>query len=61
MPRSAPELVAQVRRLAGEVQGVRGIEKCRIRKSGRGLVLDIHVLVPGEMSVRDSHRIAHRV
>lgn len=57
----APEIVAQVRRLAGAVEGVRGIEKCRIRKSGPGLVLDIHVLVPGEMSVRESHRIAHRV
>jgi cation diffusion facilitator family transporter len=58
---AAPEIVAQIRRLAGEVDGVQAIEKCRVRKSGPSLTLDIHVVVAGSMSVRDSHHIAHRV
>ena len=57
----APEIVAQVRRLAAEVEGVMEIEKCRIRKSGLHLTLDIHVVVDGELSVREGHVIAHNV
>lgn len=57
----APEIVAQVRQLAGQVEGVHAIEKCRVRKAGPHLALDIHVVVDGDMSVRESHRIAHVV
>jgi cation diffusion facilitator family transporter len=57
----APAIVAQIRELAAGVEGVLAIEKCRVRKSGPSLALDIHVHVPAEMSVRESHRIAHRV
>lgn len=57
----APEIVAQVRQLAAQVEGVVAIEKCRIRKAGPHLALDIHVVVNGDMSVRESHRIAHVV
>ena len=34
---------------------------CRVRKSGLGLWVDIHVEVDGDMTVRDGHEIAHRV
>jgi cation diffusion facilitator family transporter len=57
----APEIVSQIRRMAGAVEGVQAIEKCRVRKSGPNLSLDIHVVVDGNMSVRESHRIAHVV
>ena len=57
----APEIVQQVRRLAAEVEGVKEIEKCRIRKSGLHLTLDIHVVVDGELTVREGHAIAHDV
>ncbi len=57
----SPEVVAQVRRLAGDVKGVLAIEKCRIRKSGLHLALDIHVVVDGDLSVRRGHDIAHEV
>lgn len=57
----APEIVAQVRQLAAQVEGVLAIEKCRVRKTGPHLALDIHVVVDGDMSVRESHRIAHVV
>lgn len=55
------ETETRVREVAGAVDGVRLIEKCRIRKSGLGLLMDIHVVVEGSLTVREGHTIAHRV
>jgi len=57
----SPAVVAGVRKLAADVEGVIAIEKCRIRKSGLHLALDIHVVVDGSLSVRRGHDIAHQV
>ncbi len=57
----SPETVAQVRQLAADVDGVVGIDKCRIRKTGLHLALDIHVVVDGGLTVRRGHEIAHQV
>jgi divalent metal cation (Fe/Co/Zn/Cd) transporter len=51
----------QLREIATAVPGVRGIEKCRIRKSGLHYFVDIHVQVDGEASVREGHAIGGRV
>ena len=51
----------EIRRIALEVADVRSIDKCRGRKSGLGLLMDIHVRVDGELSVRRGHEIAHQV
>lgn len=59
---AAPEDVeARVRLAASEVDGVVAVEKCRIRKSGVNYLVDIHIVVDGAMSVRDSHEISHVV
>lgn len=59
---SLPEsVIDDIREIARRVAGVAGIDMCRVRKSGLGLWVDIHVGVPGNMTVRDSHAIAHRV
>ncbi len=59
---AAPEGVRrQIRDLAGAVPGVSGIDVCRVRRSGLVLLVDIHVEVPGNLSVREGHTIAHRV
>jgi cation diffusion facilitator family transporter len=50
-----------VRRIAKETDGVVDVEKCRVRKSGLGLLLDIHVVVDGDITVRRGHDIAHQV
>jgi cation diffusion facilitator family transporter len=57
----SPEIIAAVRSLAADVDGVVGIEKCRVRKAGLHLALDIHVVVNGELTVRRGHEIAHQV
>ena len=51
----------EIRRIALEVEGVRSIDKCRGRKSGLGLLMDIQVMVDGDLSVRRGHEIAHQV
>jgi cation diffusion facilitator family transporter len=51
----------QLRNLARSVEGVVDVEKCRIRKSGTDLLMDIHVTVNGELTVREGHEIAQRV
>ncbi|MCP4285658.1 MAG: cation transporter, partial [Gammaproteobacteria bacterium] len=55
------EIEVQVRKIASGVEGVIEIEKCRIRKSGLGLLMDIHVVVQGEKPVREGHQIGHNV
>ena len=55
------EIVQQVETTAMKVPGVMSVEKCRIRKLGLHLAMDIHVRVDGDLSVRDGHEIAHRV
>jgi cation diffusion facilitator family transporter len=56
-----PETEETIRSLAGSVKGVAAIEKCRIRKSGLDLFVDIHVEVNGNMQVHEAHLIGHNV
>ena len=56
-----PELIARIREVASGVPRVCGIEKCRVRRSGLALYIDLHVLVDGDISVREGHDIAHFV
>jgi len=55
------DLMSQVRAVAANVAGVRGVEKCFARKTGLRYHVDLHLEVDPEMTVRQSHDIAHRV
>jgi cation diffusion facilitator family transporter len=55
------ELEQKVRSIAGSVEGVEGIDICRVRKSGLAVLVDIHVEVDGGLSVQDGHSLAHDV
>ncbi len=62
MDAAAPEEIEdQIRKIASSVEGVVSIEKSRIRKSGLGLLMDIHVVVNSEITVREGHKIGHEV
>lgn len=50
-----------IREIASAVPGVVRIEKCRTRKSGLGLLVEIHVEVDGDLTVRRGHDIGHEV
>jgi cation diffusion facilitator family transporter len=55
------ETIRRIRERAEGVAGVIEVEKCRARKSGLGVLTDIHVVVDGKISVQEGHRIGHDV
>ena len=58
---ASPAVEREVRVIAAAVPGVRGIDKCRVRKSGLSFLVDIHVEVDGELNVHAGHEIAGAV
>jgi cation diffusion facilitator family transporter len=54
-------LIGQIRKAASGVPGVRGVEKCFARKTGFKYHVDLHLEVDPEMTVRQSHQLAHQV
>jgi cation diffusion facilitator family transporter len=55
------EIVDQVRTLAAEVNEVKFIEKCYVRKMGFDYFVDLHIQVDQNLSVAEGHRISHLV
>ena len=51
----------EVRAIALAVPGVLALDKCRVRRSGLSHLVDIHVRVEGDLTVRAGHDIAHAV
>ena len=41
------------------VPAVPGLDKRFVRKNGFSLYIDLHIIVNGELSVREGHRISH--
>jgi len=56
-----PDLLNAVRAEALAVKGVMGVETLRVRKVGLEYLVDIHVEVDPDHTVRDGHAIAHAV
>jgi len=54
-------LMSLIRDAAATVPGVAGVEKCFARKTGLRYHVDLHLEVDPEMTVRQSHEIAHEV
>jgi cation diffusion facilitator family transporter len=52
---------AQVRAIAGRVPGILGLDKCFVRKMGFSFYVDLHIVVKGEMTVREGHLLSHQV
>ncbi len=55
------ELTLQIRQVSLTVTGVKGTEKCYIRKAGMEYHVDLHALVSGELTVTEGHNISHRL
>jgi cation diffusion facilitator family transporter len=58
---ASPELVEAARAVAEARAGVDRVEKLLMRKMGIYFVADMHLEVSSEMTVRESHRLAHDV
>lgn len=53
------DLVEEIRAIAEKVEGVQGTEKCFVRKTGMTYLVDLHLLVNGNLSVTEGHEISH--
>ncbi|MBI3236033.1 MAG: cation transporter [Bacteroidetes bacterium] len=53
------DLIAEIRKVSLEVDGVIDTEKCFVRKTGMRYHVDLHINVDGLISVHEGHRIAH--
>jgi cation diffusion facilitator family transporter len=58
---ASAEVLDAVRREAAAVPGVRAVEKLLVRKAGLEHLVDIHIEVEPEISVREGHAIGHAV
>ncbi len=55
------EINETIREKSQSVDGVIEVEKCRVRKSGLNLLVDIHIIVNANITVKFGHDIAHKV
>jgi cation diffusion facilitator family transporter len=56
-----PEILERVKNEAQAVPGVLAVEKLRVRRMGIELIVEIHIEVDGNETVRDGHAVAHSV
>jgi cation diffusion facilitator family transporter len=56
-----PEILQRVKTEARAVPGVLGVEKLRVRRMGIELIVEIHIEVDGNQTVRGGHTVAHAV
>ncbi len=54
-------MMGEIRRVSLQVPGALAVEKCYARKTGLRYHVDLHLEVDPEMTVRESHWIAHQV
>jgi cation diffusion facilitator family transporter len=55
------EMLNEIKKVASAVGQVDGVEKCAARKQGYYYLVDLHVQVHPQMTVEDSHNVAHQV
>lgn len=55
------EILEKVKAIAASVDNVTGLDKCFVRKMGFDYYVDLHVVVNGDLTVREGHKIAHEV
>lgn len=58
---ASSKVIEEIRKIAYDIDGVEEVHAVRSRNIGRGWSVDLHVLVPDELSVRRGHEIAEEV
>lgn len=58
---SHDEIVEKIKELALNVDGIIDTEKCLVRKTGMVYFVDLHIVVNGDISVREGHQLAHQL
>ena len=55
------DLILEIRKTAGNVEGVIATEKCNVRKFGLRYHIDLHATVDANITVKEGHDIAHNL
>ncbi len=55
------DLIEEIRKAAIQVEGIKGTEKCFIRKSGMTYHIDLHAIVDAQITVKEGHALAHQL
>lgn len=55
------DMISDIRKISEAVPGVVETEKCFVRKTGMTFLVDLHIAVDAEISVKEGHEIAHSV
>jgi cation diffusion facilitator family transporter len=55
------DLIEEIRRVSGQVEGIIDTEKCFIRKAGMKYHVDLHAIVDANISVKAGHDLAHKL
>ena len=55
------DVILRIREISTTVDGVIDTEKCYVRKTGMMYLVDLHLIVRGEITVTEGHEIAHRL
>ncbi|NDI99629.1 cation transporter [Flavobacterium sp. LaA7.5] len=55
------DVIANIRKVAKEVDGIVATEKCYVRKAGMQYHVDLHAVVDGNITVRHGHELAHNL
>ncbi|MDH3381989.1 MAG: cation diffusion facilitator family transporter, partial [Flavobacteriaceae bacterium] len=55
------ELIIEIREVSNMVVGIKGTEKCFIRKAGMKYHVDLHAIVDAEISVKYGHDLSHQL
>lgn len=55
------DIVEEIRKVAMQVQGIKGTEKCFVRKSGMKYHIELHANVDANITVREGHDLSHKL
>lgn len=55
------DMISDIREISEAVPGVVETEKCYVRKTGMTFLVDLHIAVDAQISVKEGHDIAHNV
>ena len=58
---ASQETISHINEIIGNLEEVRGTHRLRVRQIGRELIMDIHVVLDPELTIRQGHEIVRKV
>ncbi len=55
------DLIGDMRSISITVDGIKGTEKCFVRKAGMKYLVELHAIVNGKITVEEGHFLAHKL